>query len=299
MRGGLRIAHVSDLHLGAAGGEDRRLAAELAWEQFHGWVTAERPDLVVVTGDLVVDDPDDHEDRVAAHRLIHGLDVPTLVVPGNHDVGDHEVREGLPADWHGALVSGERVRAWEELWGPGHRLVDVGDWAVIGLNSQLFGTELPAADTQWRWLTEHALPHAAGRRAAVFLHEGLHLRPEYGAEAPANGWMSVPRSASERLTRLLADAGVELIGSGHTHRFATWRIGGMQAVNAPSLVGPIPVRSSMDQPVGAPEPGWVELRLGPGPVEVRHLSRETREEAPLQPAPGAATAGNVAARSPR
>jgi len=71
---GLRIAHLSDLHLGAP--SRGILAAERAVE----WVSGRRPDLVCVTGDLLA--------RPAAqerlHELLRRLPHPYLVL-GNHD----------------------------------------------------------------------------------------------------------------------------------------------------------------------------------------------------------------------
>lgn len=269
-----RIIQVSDLHLGSAAGADRQQAADLAWTQFVTRIRADPPHLVILTGDIVVDDPDFLNDHLYAQRRLAELGVQTMVLPGNHDVGDHPVRDGLPPDWHGALVTEDRVRHWESLWGPSHILRDVGGWTLIGLNSQLFDSGLPQEQQQRDWLLDYALPHAAGRRCAVFLHESLHLRPEYEDNATSNGWMSIPAVASERLTATLVSAGVDLIGSGHTHRFARWQLGGLSVVNAPSLVGPIPVRASMVQPHGDAAPGWVELILHDDGVEITHVPRQ-------------------------
>jgi predicted MPP superfamily phosphohydrolase len=73
---GLRIAHLSDFHLGApfsrGNGASERAAA---------WVAARRPDLVCITGDLVSHPRGEERLR----RLLAGLERP-LVVLGNHDV---------------------------------------------------------------------------------------------------------------------------------------------------------------------------------------------------------------------
>ena len=73
---GLRIAHLSDFHLGAPLSRGNRASA-LAVD----WVAARRPDLVCVTGDLV------SHPRGEPHlrELLRRLDRP-LVVLGNHDV---------------------------------------------------------------------------------------------------------------------------------------------------------------------------------------------------------------------
>lgn len=73
---GVRIAHLSDFHLGAPLSRGGRASARAA-----AWVAGRRPDLVCITGDLV-----SHPRGEAELRALLGrLDRP-LVVLGNHDV---------------------------------------------------------------------------------------------------------------------------------------------------------------------------------------------------------------------
>jgi predicted MPP superfamily phosphohydrolase len=72
---GLRIAHLSDFHLGLPSRSSRAI------EQAVDWVVARRPDLVVITGDLV--------SRPRGEPLLHellGRVGPSFAVLGNHDV---------------------------------------------------------------------------------------------------------------------------------------------------------------------------------------------------------------------
>jgi predicted MPP superfamily phosphohydrolase len=72
---GLRIAHLSDFHLGAPS------RGRVATERAVAWVAERRPDVVCVTGDLV-----SHPRGVSLLvELLGTLDRP-LVVLGNHDV---------------------------------------------------------------------------------------------------------------------------------------------------------------------------------------------------------------------
>lgn len=71
-----RLFHVSDLHFGA---EDRQA---LDWFAHH--VATERPDAVIITGDLTMRArPAEFE---AAGRWIAGLDRPVTLEVGNHDL---------------------------------------------------------------------------------------------------------------------------------------------------------------------------------------------------------------------
>jgi predicted MPP superfamily phosphohydrolase len=73
---GMRIAHLSDFHFGAALSLGNRAGSRAA-----AWVSERRPDLVCITGDLV-----SHPRGEARLRsLLAQLDAP-FVVLGNHDV---------------------------------------------------------------------------------------------------------------------------------------------------------------------------------------------------------------------
>jgi predicted MPP superfamily phosphohydrolase len=72
---GLRIAHLSDFHLGAPS------RGRVATERAVAWVAARQPDLVCITGDLV-----SHPRGLPLlRRLLGTLDHPYVVL-GNHDV---------------------------------------------------------------------------------------------------------------------------------------------------------------------------------------------------------------------
>ena len=71
---GLRVAHLSDFHLGP------RSRGEVAVRRATAWARERRPDLVVVTGDLV----SRARGRSALDEALDGLDA--FAVLGNHDV---------------------------------------------------------------------------------------------------------------------------------------------------------------------------------------------------------------------
>jgi uncharacterized protein len=72
---GLRVAHLSDFHLGLPSRGER--AVERAVE----WVTKRRPDLVTITGDLV-----SHPRAEPALRALLARLGPSFAILGNHDV---------------------------------------------------------------------------------------------------------------------------------------------------------------------------------------------------------------------
>ena len=72
---GLRIAHLSDFHLGVPS------PGAVAVERGVDWVAEQRPDLVCITGDLLTHPRGEPRLR----RLVERLPQPTFAVLGNHD----------------------------------------------------------------------------------------------------------------------------------------------------------------------------------------------------------------------
>ncbi len=115
---GVRVAHLSDFHLGAPASRGNR-----ASEQAVDWVVGRRPDLVCVTGDLLSHPRGEPRLR----RLVAKLDRPFLVL-GNHDVAltrDPFSRATELRDLdHARLLVGDRLEFELEL--QGERAVVVG-----------------------------------------------------------------------------------------------------------------------------------------------------------------------------
>jgi 3',5'-cyclic AMP phosphodiesterase CpdA len=75
------VAHISDLHFGRI---DEPILPAL-----RASLEANRPDLVVVSGDLT--QRARHEQFVAARKFLNSLPWPQVVVPGNHDIPLYDV----------------------------------------------------------------------------------------------------------------------------------------------------------------------------------------------------------------
>jgi predicted MPP superfamily phosphohydrolase len=134
---GLRIAHLSDFHLGIPSPGTR------AVEQAVDWVASRRPDLVLVTGDLLARPGGAARLRALVERL-----PPVYAVLGNHDYADSrdpfskpvgEVDLGL-----GTLLSDEAVTI--ELRGCRVQLVGVDPRTYQRLEARPWELADPAAD---------------------------------------------------------------------------------------------------------------------------------------------------------
>jgi Icc protein len=148
----VRLTHFTDPHLYADEHESLRgvatlpaLSAALGHARAREWP----PDAVLVTGDLVQDDPGGY-----AHfrRLFGTLNVPVLCVPGNHDEPQAMRRElgGRPFVLDG--------------------FVDLGRWRIVLLDSCIPGAASGALSADTLAMLQQALATAGTRHCLVCLH---------------------------------------------------------------------------------------------------------------------------------
>ena len=186
-----RIAHISDLHFGR---EDAAVVAGLTKD-----IAEVKADLVVVSGDLT-----QRARRVefaAATAFLHGLGIPFVAVPGNHDIPLFNVARRIwsPFGRYRRLVSPELSPRWsdEEL-------------AVLGLNTSL--------EFVWKGgLVRHAEMAAlrgwaevAGPRLRVVFAHHPFSQPE-GRRSHG-----LVRRSGDAI-RLMEEVGVDMVLTGHHH----------------------------------------------------------------------------------
>ncbi len=148
----VRLTHLTDPHLYGSESELLRgiatlpsLVATLANAQQRDWP----PDAVLVTGDLVQDDPAGY-----AHfrRLLGALRVPVLCLPGNHDEPEAMRRE---LDCAPFVVGGT---------------VDLGLWRIVLLDSTIAGSAAGRLGPESLAALQAALAGAPQRHVLVCLH---------------------------------------------------------------------------------------------------------------------------------
>ncbi len=133
--GPIKLFHISDIHFGL---EDPQ-----ALDWVEDCIASERPDAVVVTGDLTMRAR--HKEFVAACKWISSLDVPVTVEIGNHDMPYFNPIERF-------LDPYKRFRSIEAVL---ERELDLGGLAIVPLKT--------TARAQWRtnwskgWITRPAL----------------------------------------------------------------------------------------------------------------------------------------------
>jgi 3',5'-cyclic-AMP phosphodiesterase len=218
-----RLAHFSDPHLSPSKpyfrGNFDLVAAHIA---------AAKPDIVVNTGDLSLDGASDDaalaeadlSAAVAAHKAIPG---ELLVLPGNHDVGDHpDIAKKEPAN-------AARLARWSRLVGADSWTRDIPGWRLVGLNAQTVGTGLPGDAEQLEMLAG-AARNLKGRALALLLHKPL-ADERYAETLISNRFLTAgPRKA---ILAACASARPAVVLCGHVHQYRDTRMDGTNHIWSP------------------------------------------------------------------
>ncbi len=243
-----RIAQISDTHLSETKPffVDNFLRTGAALRE-------SRPDLVLNSGDITLDGADEEADLIAARALHDALELPMRFLPGNHDLGDCQ-----DAPSHGeAPIDAERRARYVKHFGPDWWWFDVPGWRVLGIDSQLLGSDLDAASEQDAAIAD-AAAGLGDRRLALFLHKPLF--DQSADEAAITGRFVNPRPR-RALFASLGDAAPSLIACGHVHQYRASITGATQHVWGTSTAFVLP--DVLQPRYGVKEVGYVEHRLMP------------------------------------
>jgi 3',5'-cyclic AMP phosphodiesterase CpdA len=255
----MRIIQITDTHLS-------RGKAHFAdnWAPLAHWISEQRPDLVIHTGDVTVDGAEVEDDLAYAAELLQGLEVRFRAIPGNHDVGE----AGHPRQ----PVNDERLARWRAHFGPDRWVEDVAGWRLIGLDALILGSGANEEAAQASWL-EASMTEAGGRRTAWFLHKPLFLVSPQESDA---GYWSVEPEPRARLMALAHRHSVALVASGHLHKAHDFCRGDTRYLWAPAssfLVGEFQPPMPGEKRLGAVLYELNGARLTADIVEVPELSR--------------------------
>jgi 3',5'-cyclic AMP phosphodiesterase CpdA len=259
----IRIAVISDLN-GSYGSTDYGRPVHAAVRR----IVAERPDLVIVAGDMVAGqrvNPKLSPGEIAAMWAgfeaavawpLRQAGIPMLAVPGNHDASAYS---GFEAERRAFAAASAGWRpdlrfVSDEDW-PFRFAAEVGDVLVVGLDVTVPGLPAPL---QMDWLAGLLAAHR-GQHRAVLVVGHLPLRPvSQGRERDVIG--------DEAFQHLLAEGGVAAYLSGHHHAFAVRRIDPVLHVAQGALGGGPRVR--IGETERAPQSfTWIEV-AGDGALTV-------------------------------
>jgi 3',5'-cyclic-AMP phosphodiesterase len=241
-----RIAQISDTHLSA---EKPFFAANFA--RVGEALAADRPDLVLNSGDISLNGAESEGDLAEARRLHDSLGLAVRCIPGNHDVGDNQEVQGT----HSHPIDAVRRAGYRRHFGADWWMLDVPGWRLLAVNAQLLGSDLEAAAEQEEFVAE-AATGAGARQVALFVHKPLFDRAEDEALTGGRFLNPAPR---RRLLRALGPRRPALVACGHVHQHRATEGAGTRYIWAPSTAFVLP--DSRQPRYGLKQVGYVAHSL--------------------------------------
>ena len=226
--------------LAAADGKVTYHCEELV-EAFLAEVTAQKPDALILTGDLSFNGAvESHKALAEKLAAVEAAGVPVYVLPGNHDVYNHYAAR-FQGDGYD-LVEPATAGDFAEIYGPfGFDEAIARDVDSISYVTQLDEkTRLLMLDTNTlekpcglskdtlAWIEEQlAEAQAAGQRVIAAGHQNLYQQTVF------NFWYVIGQG--EALAALLRQYGVEVFLSGHLHTQHMMTVDGLTEIISSSL----------------------------------------------------------------
>ena len=189
-----QILHISDVHFGPP----HRCVVS---EGVLALIADRRPDLVVISGDLTQRAKPEQFDE--ARAFVDRIEVPTLVVPGNHDVPMYRFWERLldPFGAYRRHYASELEPTFED-----------DELVLVGVNTAFHWTIKDGRVTRagLRRLDELLSAAPSGKAKIVVAHHQLIPPPRFDTQRVLTN--------AHRMVELLTHHGVELVLSGHLHQ---------------------------------------------------------------------------------
>lgn len=243
--------HVSDCHL-----SPDHPHAMANFEAVVAWLNEEPPALVVNTGNCLRGGPDVVHDQQLQRWMHRHITAPVVAVPGSGDVGDSG-----PFVRPEHRVTEQRSRQFVEAWGADRFSVDLGQWRLLGIDSQLCGASPQREQQLLDWLGQSL---RGATNAVLFMHKPIE------------------HTARSRLWSVLRTGPVHVVASGHRHRSRSSALAnGLTAVWAPSTAttsaesfdGSDPRCGVMEYTFDGPTVRWRHIEV---PGMVHHALDEQR-----------------------
>lgn len=218
----MKLLIVTDSHLAPPAH-----ACNSNWRAVREYAARSSAQFTVHLGDITLGALSDKTQLESARAICDGWPTNFRFIPGNHDIGDNPPGPESPPEHpvEPALMDGFR-----RIFGPDYWSMSAGNWFLIALNAQLFGSALDFEAEQWRWL-EESMREAATRPVAIMLHKPLFQDTR---EDFAPHLRYVPLEPRRRLSNLIARIDVRVVISGHTHQYLDRTIENIRHIWVPS-----------------------------------------------------------------
>ncbi|WP_421897750.1 metallophosphoesterase [Marinoscillum sp.] len=198
-----------DPQIGMGGYDDDMVRFNLAVDKINRM----QPDFVIVCGDLVHHAHDSAYDDF--EEVINKLEVPYLLAPGNHDLGN------IPSD--------SSLQAYRSRFGDDYFVSHYGEVSMVVINTQLIKENVKlASDLQMKWIAS-MLDSLAHTKQKVFVmgHYPLFIKEVNEEE----NYFNLPDNRRTTLLELFESSGVLAYLSGHKHELLTNEYAGIFLVS--------------------------------------------------------------------
>lgn len=202
------IVFLADPHLG----EDKP-GHQRSFEEVLSRVAPMKPKLVVVLGDVTQDGKVKPEYFGYARDQIARFDAEVICIPGNHENGYNAHRTAWPPPIEPAFI--ER---FENHFNPMPWSRRVGRVHVLGIDSQLLGSDFPEERQQIDWLKQSLRDaQSQDETTIVVMHTPLFVATPGAADDPHDYW-AIPHAARGALLDCLRRFPPHMLLAGHVHR---------------------------------------------------------------------------------
>ncbi len=210
------IVHVADLHVGDPRGFLENVDETIGSKSIKRCISEINllhPDLVLISGDLVFGQLYPFEyclEYKKCYELIQLFDVPTFLIPGNHD-GYYKFKE-------------DSLEFWKYYFGPLYYSFDFGNYHFIGVNSydwpDIFRLCVSFISLNWggsiqdeqlNWIEED-LDNANANLTFMFIHHN----PLW--DTRNNSLLLMRYKNRNKLLNLIDENNVSMVLAGHIHR---------------------------------------------------------------------------------
>jgi 3',5'-cyclic AMP phosphodiesterase CpdA len=235
-----RVALLSDLHVTRGTNSDVALYAHRQAQAIQA-VNAPQVDLVLIAGDLT--EHGTAPEYADLRRALRRFTAPVFYVPGNHDLGNKRL-PGRPGGFSFA-----RLRNYQIELGRSFYCRECAGMRVIGVNSVLPGSGLPAERNMWK-LLETELAGPTNKPTLLLLHHPPFLKK---ADEPGGDYFNLEPYPRARLLALASQSGALAVLSGHLHTGLTNRVGKMVLLTTPPVSFGLPKNKQLE--------GWTLLTV--------------------------------------
>lgn len=217
------VIQLSDPQFGFANGSKDYIAEAAQMEQAVAIVNRLKPDMVIVTGDMIntVGKPGELAEFT---RIVGTIDksIPVWFIPGNHDIPKIEKREDM--------------RDYLDTYGYDRFSFEHKGCAFIGINTNVIKDgALELEEEQFEWL-EKQLADAAG---AQFRFVFMHCPPFVKNLDEKETYSNLSKEQRERYMRLFERYGVKAVFAGHLHNNSEAEVYGVKVVTAGPVSKPL------------------------------------------------------------